>query len=503
MTRNLTSLVLIAVAIMSLSVACANVPQYVMTIEPVSNTSPVVEVTTDLSKTIASNNLSLGTQIHGWDNFPQNELLIQKTRLLGLKLVRIFVSSDKAADPCIYWNETAGSGTFDWKKLDALLDSIGQLGAKPLLNVGSGDNSSLGFAPGMFGDFNGTGFPNPKSFGAYVVAIIEHLKATNRRVTFWEIWRTPNIRDADGEISQDRISRYIDFFNNVQSFIHTADPAALLASDRTFYRTFFDAFSLRAIGVGFLNYMKYDAFGTPFYRPEGYLNETQIMQSAAELDKPQRGAWAKYSPQQMQQKWLQLHGDLLPVIVSEANVNSSYEAGTDPRIQTAFGAVWYAEIIRNFVLDGAVRYCVYYRLTSDESVEWASNRTKGYGLGMIRNSPPYEEWPAYWVNYLFGLYLDEGDELFNTTSSNSILLSSVGWHGSMEDVLVLIARQNVILDVNIHIDNTSVVGVPTFQIYTISDSSSKLTCMNVTYAPLVKLRLTGFTVCFLVFPRSA
>src|SRR5512139_1894500 len=101
MNKGFTVLVFIAMATIGLSAAYSPEIYDVTVVSSGLIACSAVEVTADLSRTIALNNLSLGTQIHGWDNFAQNQILMQKTSQLGLKLVRMFASSDKALDPCV------------------------------------------------------------------------------------------------------------------------------------------------------------------------------------------------------------------------------------------------------------------------------------------------------------------------------------------------------------------------------------------------------------------
>lgn len=462
---------------------------------------PTLQASVDFEKIIGKNNLSLGMQIHGYDGFPEEPTLQQNARI-GFKIVRVFVSKDKCTEPCLFWNETSFTGVFDWSRLDQLVNSISGIGAEPLLNIGAGEFPELIVPSGMSQNYMGTNFPNPDSFGSYVAVIAGHLISIGRRVKYWEIWRTPHIRNDTGWIDPALVLNYTQFFNVVQDYIHRVDASALVSSDRTFYRAFFDVFVRHARGVGYLGFMKYDAFGTPYYRPEGYVGEDELMRRAGVINKPTGGSWAIYSPREMQERWLASKGETLPIIVVEANLNSAYEAGTDPRIQTPLGSAWYAEALKSFILDGTISYAIYYRFCSDESCTWESNRTRGWGLGMMKSTDPFEKWYPYWTNYLFGTDLHVGDSLFLTESPNSTLLSLLAWGNATHYFSVVIGKTNNTFDVALRILNGQIDGRRTLRVYRIDAAHNGLFSEEVHYATPVTLTLAGYSVVLVVAERS-
>lgn len=462
---------------------------------------PTLKAVVDFDEVIGKNNLSLGTQIHGYDNFQGKPTLEQKAQI-GFKIIRVFVTRDKTTEPCLSWNETSLTGVFDWSHIDPLVNSIFEVGAEPLLNVGAGKFPDIVVPPGMTANYLGSRFPDPLSFGSYVVAIIEHLKSIGRNVLYWEIWRTPEIRNSTGWIDPAIVANYTKFFNQIQYYIHNIEPNALVSSDRTFYRAFFDIFVRSAKRVGFLSYMKYDAYGTPYYRPEGYNSGDKIMQAAGVLDKPTGGSWAIYSPKEMQRKWLAYQGQVLPVVVVETNLNSAYEAGTDPRIQTPLGSAWYAEALRSFILDGTVSCSVYHRYCSDESYLWGPNRTTGWGLGMIRSSYPYEQWYPYWTNFLFGNYLRVGDRLYYTTVQNNTLISLLAWGNATHYFVALVGKTNNTFSVDLQLNSGQVDVQKTLRVYRIDMQYNGLYSTEVNYSIPIKLTLAGYSVNVVVVSRS-
>jgi hypothetical protein len=461
-----------------------------------------LQASVDFGRVIGTNNLSLGAQIHGYDNFPGKPTLRQKAQDIGFEIIRVFVTKDKGTEPCLSWNETSLTGVFDWSHIDPLVNSIFEIGAEPLLNVGAGEFPNIVVPPGMTKNYMGTRFPNPKSFGPYVVAIMRHLKSIGRNVEYWEIWRTPAIRDSSGYINAGIVLNYTKFFNVVQDYIHGVDPNALVSSDRTMYRAFFDIFVKSAKGVGFLSYMKYDAYGTPYYRPEGYNSGDKVMQAAGVLDKPTGGSWAIYSPKEMQREWVAHQGHVLPVVVVETNLNSSYEAGTDERIQTPLGSAWYAEALKSFILDGTVSTSIYHKYCSDESSLWGPNRTKGWGLGMIKSTYPYEEWYAYWTNYLFGKTLQVGNSLFYTSAQNNTLVSVLAWGNATNYFVVVIGKTNNTYSVDLQLNKGEVNTQNTLHVYRIDMQYNGLYSRDVNYSAPIRLTLADYSVNLVVISRS-
>jgi hypothetical protein len=456
----------------------------------------------DLSEVIGKNNLSLGTQIHGYDNFPGKPTLQQKAAQIGFEIVRVFVTRDKSTEPCLSWNETSSTGVFDWSHIDPLVKSIYGIGAEPLLTVGAGEFPDVVVPHGMTGNYMGTRFPNPKSFGSYVVAIMRHLISIGCNVEYWGIWRTPTIRDSSGSINAGIVLNYTRFFNVVQDYIHGVDPNALVSSDRTMYRAFFDVFVKYARGVGYLSFMKYDAFGTPYDRPEGYISGDKLMQRAGVINQPTGGSWAIYSPKELQQRWLASQGQSLPVIAVEVNMNSAYGSGTDPRIQTPLGSAWYAEALKSFILDGSVICSTYYLYCSDASSLWGPGRTTGWGLGMIRSTYPYTQWYPYWTNYLFGKNLRVGNSLFYTYAKNSTLVSLLAWGNSTHYFVLVIGKTNNTYNVDLQLNNGEVNTQKTLHVYRIDMQYNGLYSRDVNYSAPIRLTLAGYSVNLVVISRS-
>lgn len=88
---------------------------------------PTLKAVVDFDEVIGKNNLSLGTQIHGYDNFQGKPTLEQKAQI-GFKIIRVFVTRDKTTEPCLSWNETSLTGVFDWSHIDPLVNSIFEVG---------------------------------------------------------------------------------------------------------------------------------------------------------------------------------------------------------------------------------------------------------------------------------------------------------------------------------------------------------------------------------------
>ncbi len=101
---------------------------------------PRVDVIVNVSKIIGVNNLSLGFQLdwHRWKTFIDRPVQWQLARNASFKIVRVFDfrPTNPRLMPCLYWNESAKTGVWDWTWVDLLTQKIFEIGAEPLFCLG-------------------------------------------------------------------------------------------------------------------------------------------------------------------------------------------------------------------------------------------------------------------------------------------------------------------------------------------------------------------------------
>jgi hypothetical protein len=390
---------------------------------------PEIFVTVDFSKVVAVNNLSLGVMLDWeWKSWLNSPALREKAAAVNFKLIRLF---DFRVKPCVYWNESSKTGIYDWTDFDALVRSIFEVGAEPIITLGYYEYGKGPRIPAGMAVNPETDLPYPESFGAYAAELVRYFKNSVLGVRYWEIWNEPHSyifeRKDDGSYvwgvsNKTRLEAFVKLFNVTSAHMRSVDSEILIGTDASLYKSFFDCFVRYGEGVGFLSFHKYDAWGTWLHNPEGYLSDEEILKKAGRIgDK-----WT-YTPEEARQIWREIRKVDIPVICSETNLNSAWENGTDPRIQQVIGAVWYTETLKTYILSD-VRFSVYYCFVSDNSPRWNTTKpTRGAGFGMVNMTPPHDEWYPYLANYLLGNHLSVDDVIYYTVSSNLTAMSVLAW----------------------------------------------------------------------------
>ena len=157
-----------------------------------------ISVTVDSSKTISVNSLSLGFMLDNeweWKGFISNSVRRDLARSVGLKLARVFDYKDGSPRPCTYWDETTKTGIFNWADIDALVNSIMQIGAEPFFCLGGYGQNGPRIPSGMVTNPQ-TNLPYPDSFAAYASEWVKHFKAVGLPVRFYEIVNEPGPTSA-------------------------------------------------------------------------------------------------------------------------------------------------------------------------------------------------------------------------------------------------------------------------------------------------------------------
>lgn len=461
---------------------------------------PQMQITVDFSKAIAVNNLSLGGMLDWeWKSWLNSPALRGKAALANFRLIRLF---DFRIRPCVYWNESSGTGVYNWTVFDALVQSIVEVGAEPMITLGYYDYKERPIIPSGMTVNPDTGLPYPESFGAYAADLVKHFKDIGLRVRYWEIWNEPWSyffeKKVDGSImwgvtNELKLKAFVELFNAASKRMREVDLEVLLGTDASLIKSFLNYFVQYGEGVGFLSFHKYDSWGTWLYAPEGYLSDEEILRRAERIG----GDKWTYTPQEASQLWYETLGADLPVVCSETNLNSAWRNGTDPRIQQIIGTVWYAEMLRTCVLSG-VRYSIYYSFASNGSPWWnTTKQTRGFGFGMVNMTQPNEEWYPYLVNCLLGNHLGVGDVVYYAFSSNFSSTSILAWmHNGEYKILInnKVTNATIVKLQFLGIEENG--GVET-TIYRVHSSERKLQIENTSFSNTLNILMKGYGVVLL------
>lgn len=413
---------------------------------------PGILVQVDYNTRIGTNNLTLGTQLGDrWCFFADSPELKQKARDVNFGLIRIFTASFVDCT----WNMTTHTGTYDWVAFDKFMQTIYDVEAEPLVCVGELSSRVAGgqFYPREMSINPETNMPYPEDYLQYTRDVLNHVKDKGWNVKYWEIFNEPDCYAFSWWAPEPAKMRVlIDLFNAIAREVHNVFPNALCGTDSSNIRGFLEHLILYGEGVGFLSFHKYDANGHWLHNPEGYASDEEVLRRAT-TGVGLRGLGVCYPPDEMREKWSMARGEELPTICTELNLNCAWELGTDPRIQKIIGAVWYAEVVRDFALRG-VDGSLWFVFDSDEYWDggWGESKlTCRYGFGMVADGrpdpdgiyPPYIEFYPLKLHRMLSNNFSVGDTLYQCTSSDPTAVSCLAWRHGNDLKLLLIGKQDV------------------------------------------------------------
>ena len=363
-------------------------------------------VTINSTKTIGANNLSLGFMLdHEWKGYVQNSVRRELARDARFSLIRVFDYKGSSPRPCVYWNESARTGTFNWTDVDLLVQRIFEIGAEPMLCVGGYKSDGPRIPLGM--EVNPvTNLPYPESFAAYASEWVKHFRALGLPVRFYEIINEPWVYFGWEPVDFAKLKNYMQLFNAAAASMRQENFELLISHDFIIRKPVLDYWLANGgADVDCLNFHKYDSYA---------VDQKTDAEMLRDAEQAYFGTWPMgYSIDEARQVWLDARGKLLPVINSESNFDSAFKNGTDPRIQQMAGAVWTALVLRMGVLKG-LSHNVYYSLSSSASYG-KTTATGGAGFGMI-NSDNNLPWYPYHVQHILGNNLHVGDVLVDAKS---------------------------------------------------------------------------------------
>jgi len=372
---------------------------------------PRVDITVNVSKVIGVNNLSLGFMLDfEWKSWLDRSVLRELAQNASFKLVRVFDfrKTTPRLAPCVYWNESSMSGTWDWAYVNLLVQRIFEVGAEPLFCLGwARDNIQNYIPPGMAVNPS-TGLPYPESWAAYCREWVKHFKETGMLVRFYETMNEPWA--YFGWNDYDKIRSFMEVFNAAANAMRAEDPNVMVSFDGTNRKPVLDYWLANGgADLGFVSFHKYDEGEIEYYSDEQMLDRAETFQL--------KTSTSYYGIQDAREIYYNSRKKWIPVINSESNFNSAWETGTDPRIQQMVGSVWLALVLRTGILEG-LSYNVYFHFASSASWERANKPSGGVGFGMM-NLDNNRPWYPYYTQQLVSNNLKVGDFLIESASSSS------------------------------------------------------------------------------------
>jgi hypothetical protein len=385
---------------------------------------PTVNVNINLNKAIGVNNLSIGCMLDWeWRNWRDTQCQREMARNASFKLMRVFDWKNESPNPVVHWNESSRTGVFNWTDIDLLVCRIFEVGAEPLLCLGGYFNGTPRLPRGM--DTNPfTNLPYRESFATYAKEWVRHFKNLGWRVRYYEIINEPFFYFGWNALNMTRLANYVELWNAVTRSMRSENPEILISHDAITQKKVLDYWLENGDDVDFLDVHKYDCGKV------GEYSDSEIFARAR--TRFFETSQSVYGIVEAKRIWQSARGKSVPVIISESNLNSAYENGTDPRIQQMTGAVWLSLVIRASILHD-VSYYVYYSFSSTVAFPRPSN---GLGFGMT-NSLSGKQWYPYYVQWMIGNSLFLGDLIFESTSSSSDLESLVWIEKSGINVLLI------------------------------------------------------------------
>lgn len=343
-------------------------------------------------------------------------------------IVRIGITSIGVA---ITWNVTNHSVSYKWVGFDKMVNFSESIGANIMLSLpagswGDGNTLPVGMPldPTMPVTFYGTTgyFPTTVAYAKYVGALAQHVQSTKARVAYW------NIGNEVPRVNVSEVATFIKVFNSGLSAIHRYLPNALVGTDVMMDPKYLPQFAKGAPNTGFLSFHMYAVAGMcidngVYCPPAGGVNgvpDPALVDRSTEFGTML--AWEP--PLSARSDWYNATGHWLPVIDSETGLNHeggtlATASGTDPRIETLFGAQWLAGLYIDGTQEG-VKGIVYYTLAGPESLNVTpTSAYGGWGFEMIRENAtgPAILYAPYWAATMWGQAVPSQSPALITTGS--------------------------------------------------------------------------------------
>jgi hypothetical protein len=346
------------------------------------------------------------------------------------------------------WNTAAGTVSFSYTQFTPLYNFATSLHAVTFLSLPAGSWGDANLLPtGMplntsllvnyYG--HGTGYlPALTAYKTYVTQFAKDMASHKWNITYWNIGN-----EIPVSMSQSLATAFADVFNVGAAAIHSVFPKALVSFDTILGKKQLPFFESHLKGVGFLDIHTYPAgnicAGSTYCPPNNvneYYRDAQILQ----LDHNFSGYWQFMPPLKAQSTWFNGTGHWLPVIDSEANLNSAQNTGSDPRQQTLFGAA----LLGAELIDGSHQNMseeLYYSYQSPYPL--ANDLTEplgGWGFGLTSEGANDSDitYAPYDVSSFWSQHVPVGSRELAVTNTQSWMVRSYAVHDGANLSLFLV-----------------------------------------------------------------
>lgn len=389
-----------------------------------------LEINVNATNVIGTNTFSLGFQLD-WPQqiatWSDSTVLRELAHEANFKLVRIIAHD---VEPCTYWYDSSRTGNWNWAQVDSLLSKVFEIGAEPLICFARYDQSSRRVVTvGSMTTNPATGLPYFESWAAYCAEWVRHLAAKGFPVRYYEMLNEPYKYYGWDPSETTLIGNFAKFFDTAAKAMKNVNPKVMVSFDASTQKKAFDYFLSHGYQIDFIDVHKYgnvvETLG---------ITDAELLSNAETYRFDESSNW--YGVDFVRQTWFYRYGKMLPVIVSEYNLNWTFKPTTDSRIPKMVGVIWSSLMIRSCILR-KYDYASYF-VFADKASHFTANG--GYGFGMVNlddNKPKY----PYYLDKILGNSLSVGDSLVEVTSSSDDVRTLAWVHGE-EMRLLLICKVN-------------------------------------------------------------
>jgi hypothetical protein len=376
--------------------------------------------------------------------------------------------STTTAETDLVWNVQTNQPIYNFTLLDRLANFTYETGGAIVLSLpagswGDGNLLPTGMPENLSVPVQGPGaigyFPSNGAWVAYVEGIVNHTMGRDEHISYWSIGNEVPLS------SPSVVAAYTNIFNIAAATIHAKLPHALVGSDAMTNLTYEPYFAHHAVGVGFLSFHLYPSVGLcvrdgaycpPRGAPRGATDAGLFSHSSYQF------MGKVFQPVSAQDLWYNDTGHWIPVLNTETNLNgwgSSYHTraiGTDPRIQTLFGASWLTSLLIDSSFQN-VSSIAYFSLSSG----WGIPNTVtapygGWGFGMTREDSQLGNvlYAPYLALELWGQSIPyRAPGVLDVSSEPSVVQTYAAKQGNNLSV-VLESRVNVPINVQLDLDGS-------------------------------------------------
>ena len=435
-TKIALLLAILVVSLVTATLASESVGDNTLYLNGYVDYSTHVIVNVDFNSHIGVNKLRLGTQPTYSEtvNFPKSAIRKNLLQNASFSLIRVFdyQIGYPAQQPCINWNDTSKTGTFNWAYTDALVQSIFDIGAEPLIVLGFASSTGMSNLPPHMGKNATTGLPNPDNWAPYCSSWVNHFYSIGKPVRFYEIVNEP-FAYFGWSPNLPKLAYFGRLYNSTRTRMRALNNNLIISFDHSAQQTILDYLIDNNIQIDSINYHKYD---TNILDPDdgNYENDAKVFVDA-EREYFTDGYPYVRSVQNAAKYYTSRTGKQVLIINSESNLNGNGNGGSDPRMVQMNGTIWEAMVLRMEILNG-VNYHIHFTEEASEGFESNKGLFKGYGYGLV-DSDSDTPWYSYWLYYMLGKSLGDGDVLC-LTSSSSKNLKTLAWNHEGANNLLLI-----------------------------------------------------------------